>query len=68
MKRSNVVDNYFNQMVKHIKNYCIENRVGNVVIGYNKTWKNEINIGKINNRNFASIPMYTLIRKLQSKC
>ena len=31
------------------------------MIGYNTEWKQDINIGKVNNQNFVNIPFYKLI-------
>ena len=36
--------------------FCIGHRVGTLVIGTNKGWKQNVNIGKKNNQNFVSIP------------
>ena len=39
-----------------------------MVIGLNKGWKQETNIGKVNNQNFVQIPHSKLIEMLQYKC
>jgi IS605 OrfB family transposase len=62
------IDNYFNQCVSNIIKFCIENKVANIICGYNKTWKKEINIGKKNNQNFVNIPYLNFKRKLEAKC
>lgn len=67
-KRKNVINNYFNQSVNKVVKYCINNDIGNIIIGDFKEIKNEINIGKINNQNFVSIPHGILKRKLEAKC
>lgn len=36
--------------------YCIDHRVGTLVLGVNKFWKQRSNMGKINNQKFVSIP------------
>lgn len=48
--------------------YCINNRIGNVVVGYNPDWKRDINIGAHNNQNFVQIPHGKLRHKLQYLC
>lgn len=68
LNRSNYINEYFNIVIKRITDYCIENDIGNIVIGYNKEWKKNINIGKSNNQKFMSIPYYLLKRKLEYKC
>ena len=39
-----------------------------MIIGYNPTWKQFVNIGKKNNQSFVQIPHYKLKRKLQYLC
>lgn len=66
--RKNYINNYFNQSVNKIVKYCINNDIGTIVIGDFKGMKNEINIGKVNNQNFVSVPFGILKRKLEAKC
>src|SRR4030067_1059076 len=66
--RYNYIDNYFNQVVSKITKYCVSNDIGNIVIGYNETWKQGINLGKVNNQKFTSIPYLLLKQKLEGKC
>jgi len=67
-KRNNRVNDYLNKAARVIVNYCIENNIGNIVVGYNLDWKRSINIGKQNNQNFVNIPHGNLRQKLQSLC
>jgi putative transposase len=66
--RDNWIDNYFNQIVYKLIKHCIQNNIGNIVIGYNEGWKSECNIGKINNQKFQSIPYLKFKIKLENKC
>lgn len=66
--RNNRINDYFNKSVKIITDICVENDIKNVVIGYNKYQKQEINTGKVNNQNNVYIPLFKLRSKLQSKC
>lgn len=66
-KRNNKVTDYFHNISRYLINYCIENRIGNIVIGYNKNWKNNVNLGKINNQTFTQIPFFKLIQQLKYK-
>ncbi len=66
--RENYIDNYFNQIVNKIIKYCIQNNIGNIILGYNENWKQNINIGKINNQKFNSIPYLQFKIKLENKC
>lgn len=67
-KRNNRINDYLNQTVNKVVKYCIKNDIGNIVIGDFKGIKQEINIGKVNNQNFVSIPYGILKRKLEAKC
>lgn len=67
-KRNNVIKDYFHKVSRSIVNLLIENKVGNIVVGYNKGWKESINIGKRNNQTFVSIPYLKLIDYLRYKC
>jgi len=66
--RNNFVNDYLNKTVRYLVNYCIEHRVGNVIIGYNKGWKDNIKMGKRNNQNFVQVPHGKLKAKLKSLC
>jgi putative transposase len=68
VKRDNYVNNYFNQTINKIIKYCLKNNIGNVVIGYNESWKSEINMGKKTNQSFVNIPHRLFKLKLESKC
>lgn len=68
IKRNNYINNYFNQAINKIVKYCLEYNIGTIVMGYNETWKTNINIGKKNNQSFVNIPHFTLKQKLISKC
>lgn len=66
--RKNYINNYFNNTVSKVVKYCINNNIGNLVIGDFSGIKQEINTGKKNNQNFVSIPYGILKRKLEAKC
>lgn len=67
-KRNNRVNDYLNKSVKTIINYCTQNDIGTIVIGYNPTIQRNINIGKVNNQNFVNIPIGNIREKLQYQC
>ena len=46
---------------------CLENEISNIVIGKNKGWKDESNIGSRNNQNFVQIPHARLIQMITYK-
>lgn len=67
LKRNNKIKDYLHKSSRFIINYCISNNISNIVIGYNKEWKTDINIGKRNNQNFVNIPYYTLLEMIKYK-
>jgi len=66
-RRTNKISDYMHKTSKYIVDYCVENKVGNLVIGYNKGWKQNVQIGKKNNQNFVSIPYLKLVQMIQYK-
>ena len=68
LKRNNKIQDYLHKSSRFIVNYCVKNNIFNLVVGYNKEWKQEINIGKRNNQNFIQIPYYKLLNLLKYKC
>ena len=66
-KRANKFSDYFHKVSRFIVNYAVENNVDTIVIGKNDLWKQEVNIGKVNNQNFVQIPHAKLIEKIQYK-
>jgi IS605 OrfB family transposase len=67
-KRNRKVDNYLHHASRYIVGHLINYGIGTVVIGQNKQWKTEINIGCRNNQNFVSIPHLKLFQMIQYKC
>jgi IS605 OrfB family transposase len=46
----------------------VKQDISELVIGYNKEWKQNVSIGKKNNQNFCSIPHQRFIEQLKYKC
>ena len=67
-KRNRKVDNYLHNASKIIVDHLILNEFGVFIIGKNKQWKTEINIGKRNNQAFVNIPHARFIQMIQYKC
>ncbi|MBC6424620.1 MAG: transposase [Hormoscilla sp. SP12CHS1] len=55
-KRNRRIDDAMHQASRIVINYCVENNVSTLVIGYSDQWKQGIAIGKCNNRQFVQIP------------
>ena len=55
-KRNNKIQDYIHKASRYIVNWLIENKIGTLVVGKNKEWKQEVNIGAKNNQSFTMIP------------
>ena len=66
-KRDNKIKDYLHKASRYIINQLVSKNVNILIIGHNKNWKQEINIGKRNNQNFISIPFNKLIHMLTYK-
>ena len=51
-----------------IVQYMEANNLNTLIVGKNDGWKTNIEIGKVNNQNFVSIPYNMLIYMLEYKC
>lgn len=61
------INNYLHNTSAYIVNHAVSNNINTIVIGYNKGWKQDTNIGKKNNQNFTQIPFYKLIQLIKYK-
>lgn len=61
------IEDKLHKISRYIVDFCKSNNIGTIIIGLNKEWKNEINIGKRNNQHFVSIPHSKLIDKIVYK-
>ena len=66
-RRNFWIEDKTHKISRWIINFCINNNIGNIVIGLNKGWKQDINIGKKNNQKFVEIPFSELIDKISYK-
>ena len=67
-KRNRQVNDYMSKTAKKIINYCIAHNIGTLVVGYNKTFQRNTDIGRQNNQNFVNIPYSKLRSKLECLC
>lgn len=65
--RNNKIQNYIHQISYKIVKQAENEGITKIIIGNNKNWKQEINLGKNTNRNFVSIPHSALIEKIKYK-
>ena len=64
-KRNNRINDYLSKAVRIIINYCLNNDIGNIVLGYNNDFQRNSNAGSVNNQNFVNIPYGKLRDKLE---
>ena len=67
-KRNNRINDYLSKATRTIVNYCLNNDIGKLVLGYNEDFQRNSNIGSINNQNFVNIPYGKLRDKLIYLC
>lgn len=67
-KRNNKVNDTIKKTARYIADYCIENNIGTLIVGYNADFKRNSNIGKVNNQNFVQIPLGDLRQQLEFLC
>lgn len=67
LKRDNLITNYLHHTSRFIIDYCVVNKIGNIVIGKNDGWKQQVNLGKATNQKFVSIPYEKLIGQIYYK-
>ncbi|WP_299575690.1 transposase [uncultured Leptotrichia sp.] len=67
-KRNNRIEDYLSKAARIIINYCLNNDIGKLVLGYNEDFQRNSNIGSINNQNFVNIPYGKLRDKLIYLC
>ena len=66
-KRNNKITDYIHKTSRFVIDYCLEKNIGNIVIGYNEGWKQNVKISRSNNQNFVSIPFLKLIQQIKYK-
>ena len=59
----NYIGYYTNQLIEILK----KEKISKLIVGYNKGWKQNINIGKTNNQNFVNIPFRKILDILKYK-
>lgn len=58
----------FYKISRKIVNLLIDSKITKLIVGYNKGWKQNVNIGKKNNQKFTQIPFARLVSYLEYKC
>ncbi len=66
-KRGDKLNNEIHKISDFIVKSVLEKKIDYVVVGYNKEWKQNINLGKRNNQNFVQLPFSKILNHLTYK-
>lgn len=66
-KRNNRFNNILHEMSNVIIKYCIEHKIGNIIVGKNKEWKQRCKLHKKTKQHFVQIPHARLIDLIKYK-
>ena len=67
VKRFCWINDHFHKASRLVIQTCLDHDFGTLVIGHNPGWKQDVNIGKVNNQKFVSIPHAKLIEQIRYK-
>ena len=67
-KRNRRVSDFLHKLSRDIVNQLVSKNITDLIIGYNVGWKQDINLGKVNNQKFVNIPYLKLVNMLKYKC
>ena len=65
--RTNYIRDCFHKMSRQLMEWCKSHKVGYLVLGSNKFWKQETSMGKRSNQNFVSVPFEMLKAMIELK-
>ena len=66
-KRNEQLRNYIGYYINKLIKILNEENISKLIVGYNKGWKQNINMGNKNNQNFVSIPFKKILDILKYK-
>ena len=67
-KRNHQLRDGINKAAKLIVDYCLNHGVGNLVIGWNESFKVNADMGRVNNQKFVQMPLGKLKDRLEQLC
>jgi len=67
-KRNAKVSDYLHKSSRELANHLALQNIAVLVIGYNKGWKQDVNLGKATNQKFVQIPFLQFVDMLIYKC
>ena len=66
-KRNAKVKDFMHKASRTVIDYCTANDIDTIIIGKNENWKRNINMGKVNNQKFVTIPYNKFIEMIKYK-
>ncbi|NCR74052.1 MAG: IS200/IS605 family element transposase accessory protein TnpB, partial [Microcystis aeruginosa LG13-12] len=66
--RNQKIDNYLHRASRYLVNLLVDQEITTLVIGKNDGWKQGVNLGKVNNQKFVTIPHARLIEMISYQC
>lgn len=67
-KRERFMNDVMHKTSRRIVDYLVSHHIGTLAVGYNKGWKQSVNMGGVNNQKFTFIPFARLRSCLRYKC
>jgi putative transposase len=67
-KRDCKIQDYLHKSSNKIIQFCLDNELNTIIVGYNEFWKQKVNFGKVNNQKFVQIPFEKMLFMLKYKC
>ena len=65
-KREAKIKDHFNKITNDLIKKCVDSKINEIILGYNKNWKNRVNMGH-NNDKFYKVPYRSLVQMIFSK-
>lgn len=66
--RHDEIRNLFGRITNRFIAFLLREGVTKLIVGEAKGWKDEVDIGRVNNQNFVHIPFGSLVKILRYKC
>jgi len=66
-KRNNKINDYLHKSSRKLVNQLVSNDISTLIIGKNKSMKQDINLGKKTNQNFVQLPLFKYLNMIEYK-
>ena len=67
-KRNKRINDYISKTCRYVINYCLDNNIGNIILGYNPNIQKDSKLSKQVNQSFVSLPIGKIKDKLTYLC